>query len=143
MRSTPVSLPVFRLLLFAYPAGFRRRFGREMELLVLARHRELAARGPGARARMWLEVIADTLRAAPFQRLESLLEGARSSKEASMNLRTVLGIVLILLAAGNIVYDSLNDNVSMGGFAILLTTVTAVAGALLIRRNPAPPHRPA
>lgn len=145
MRARPIpgSLPAFRLLLFAYPAGFRRRFGREMELLVLARHRELAARGLGARVRLWLDLIADTLRVAPFQRLESLLEGARSAKETSMNLRTILGVVLILLAADNIAYDTLNDSVSMGGIAILLTTVAAVVGALLIRRSTAPPPRPA
>jgi hypothetical protein len=139
----PAPSPAFRLLLLAYPAGFRRRFGREMDLVVLARRRELAARGGSARVRLWLEVAADTLRAAPLQRLESLMEGARSPKEALMNLRTVLGVVLVLLAAGHIAYDALNDSASMGGLAILVTTVTAVAGALLIRRNAAPPQRPA
>ena len=57
----------FRALLRLYPAGFRARFGREMEELFAARR--AAATTTGARIRLWTSVLFDTARAALLERL--------------------------------------------------------------------------
>jgi hypothetical protein len=78
------STRLYALLLAAYPAEFRREYGREMTLVFAARCRERAG-GAGALAGVWREALADLLRAAARERLEGLTEGGR----LMMTLRTV------------------------------------------------------
>ena len=52
----------------------------------------------------------------------------------------LLGAALLLLAAGNIAYDAVSIN-SMGIAAILLTTVAAAVGAVLIWGQRSLPER--
>lgn len=67
---------LYAALLFAYPAGFRREYGREMRVLFADRRREVAgAAGPLALPRLWCETLADLLRTAPAEHLESLTKG--------------------------------------------------------------------
>ena len=56
----------FRLLLALYPAAFRRRFGDEMIELFAAR--QAATRTFRARVSLWVEMIADALRASARER---------------------------------------------------------------------------
>jgi hypothetical protein len=50
-------------------------------------------------------------------------------------MKTAIGILLLVLAAGNIVYDGAHSDLNMGAGAILLTCVAASAGCLLVRRG--------
>jgi hypothetical protein len=75
------SARLYALLLAAYPAKFRREYGREMRVVFADRCRE--ARGVGgvaARARVWREAVVDLARTAPRERLEDLLGGGRLMK---------------------------------------------------------------
>ena len=58
---------VYRLLLRAYPAGFRAEYGREMVLVFRDRRRDESARG----IRFWSEMIWDVARSAPALRLDA------------------------------------------------------------------------
>jgi len=85
---------LYAALLFFYPVGFRREYGREMSLLFADRRREaegVAGRRPLALARLWCETLIDLARSAPSEHLESFMKGEGLMK----TLRT---IVLALLA---------------------------------------------
>lgn len=63
-------------MLLAYPAGFRREYGREMRVLFADRRREVAgAARPLALARLWCETLTDLLRTAPAEHFDSLTKG--------------------------------------------------------------------
>ena len=50
---------VYRLLLHAYPADFRNRFGNGMRQAFRDRHHAAAARGPGTVAGLLVRTVAD------------------------------------------------------------------------------------
>lgn len=70
------SARLYRLLLAAYPAEFRREYGREMALVFDDRCRERAG-GRAAFAGFWVEALADLLRAAARERVAGWREGGR------------------------------------------------------------------
>jgi hypothetical protein len=79
LRRTPerrltFSERLYAALLFCYPAGFRREYGREMALLFADRRREAAA-SRLLLLRLWRETLADLLRTAPAEHAERLLRG--------------------------------------------------------------------
>lgn len=76
----------YSVLLRAYPAGFRARYGREMTLLF----RDLRREGRGGPA-WWRELVLDVLRSAPRQRLEGLIP---STWEAGMMAIAILTILV-------------------------------------------------
>lgn len=84
-RTGTLNARLYALLLAAYPAGFRRAYGREMRLVFADRCRERAA-GRGALLGLWREALLDLGRAALRERLASLSEGGRLMK----TLRTVV-----------------------------------------------------
>ena len=130
---------LYALLLRAYPAGFRARFGAEMRQLVRDRRQDAAGTGP--RTRFWLELLGDFVLSLPAQYLAALRERQRSraaglfatpSTERAMNFRKLLGAVLAALALVHIGVDVADAKNSMGGFAILLTVLVFGAGAVLL-----------
>jgi len=89
---------IYRLLLRAYPSGFRARYEREMVLLFRDQCRESDVRTVG----FWAAVIWDIARSAPALRVEAWRESTRTM-EAIMKLAamvTLLVGVLGILNAG-------------------------------------------
>jgi hypothetical protein len=132
---------LYALLLRAYPAALRERFGSEMRQLFCDRRRDAAKRGEGA-ARFWLELAADIVRSLPAQHLAALRErrSARPAEqpdnpfpEKAMIFRKLVGGVLVALALIHIVADAVDANNSMGALAILVTLLTLAAGAAILR----------
>lgn len=89
-RTRTFSARLYALLLAAYPAGFRREYGREMALIFADRCREGAGRR-GALAAVWCEALIDLGRAATRERWVSLSGGGRL-------LSTLRTVVLAALA---------------------------------------------
>lgn len=131
---------LYALLLRAYPAAFRARFGPEMRQLFRDRRRDAAERGEGA-ARFWLGLAADAVRSLPAQHLAALRERrtAPSARvpvhrfpEKAMIFRKLAGAMLVLIALFHIGIDVAHPHSSMGGLAILLTAVMLAGGAVLL-----------
>jgi hypothetical protein len=131
---------LYALLLRAYPASFRERFGAEMRQHFRDRRRDAAERGESA-ARFWLELAADSVRALPVEHLAALMERRRArsahdpvplSQDRAMTFRRILGALLLAGAFGHVVVDVTHPHSSMGGFAILLTSLMFAAGAVLL-----------
>lgn len=74
---------LFAMLLRAYPAGFRERFGPEMRQHFHDRRRDAVERGEGA-ASFWLELAADAVRALPAEHLAALRERRRRAPSADL-----------------------------------------------------------
>jgi len=66
---------LYRLLLLAYPAGFRHEYGREMALVFRDLRREEQYRGGFRPLRVWLDVLADLGRSAVEEHMETLFHG--------------------------------------------------------------------
>jgi len=131
---------VYALLLRAYPAAFRERFGAEMRQLFRDRRRDAAERGEGA-ARFWLGLAADAVRSLPAQHLADLRERRHAApaltpvhrfQDRAMIFRKLAGAVLVLIALFHIGIDVAHPHSSMGGLAILLTALMLAAGAVLL-----------
>lgn len=139
--SRPTPNGVYRWLLFAYPAEFRREYGAEMARFFDDRCREIAGAGGGALPwRFWLHILCDLAVSASAEHREAFFHG-RFLQEGSMRVKTVIGGILLLAAVANIVYDVVSPN-AMGVAAILLTGLAAVGGALLVLpEKPALPSR--
>ncbi len=60
---------VYRLLLLAYPVGFRRQHGDGMMELFLSRHQRIQS-GLRSRVQFWAEILKDLSATAPRERLE-------------------------------------------------------------------------
>ena len=138
---------LYALLLRAYPAGFRERFGAEMRQHFRDRRRDAAERGEGA-ARFWLELAADFVRALPAQHLAALAERRRAaavptpgtpSLERAMIFRKLVGAVLVAVALVHVGIDVAHPHGGMGRLAILMTALMFAAGAALLFY----PRRPA
>ncbi|HEX2091338.1 MAG TPA: hypothetical protein VHG28_03010 [Longimicrobiaceae bacterium] len=129
----------YALLLRAYPAAFRERFGAEMLLCFRDRRRNLRAAPPAARLRFGLHLLADLAATLPAEHLSAARAIATRFLENAMTTGRLAGIALTLLAIAHIAYDAENPREQMGGWAILLTAVVFAAGAVLLtrpRRNP-------
>jgi len=140
---------IFSLLLWAYPSGFRLHYGREMRLAFRSRLRSVSGAAPWTWLRFWFDTLADLVRAAPAQHLDAWGERLCRIKrrvvstdqflktyrqEVLMIGRKVFGLGLVLFASGNFVYDAFSKN-NMGLFAILLMTVAASVGAVMLARK--------
>lgn len=131
---------MYALLLRAYPAAFRERFGVEMRQLFRDRRQDSAERGEGA-ARFWLDLAADTVRSLPAQHLAALRERrpapsartpAHRFQEKAMIFCRLLGALLVGSALLHIGIDVAHPHSSMGGLAILLTALMLAGGAVLL-----------
>lgn len=111
---SPAARRLYRMVLFAYPAPFRREYGREMEQLVIDRHRD------DREAEGWvvLREIVDAARSAPRMRWE-----------------TPMNRVVIISGAATVAVAWL---VAGGPLAFIPVAATAVAAWFLWGRQPQP-----
>jgi hypothetical protein len=122
----------YRLLLCAYPAAFRAKYGREMTLLFRDQRRE-----PGARdVRFWAELLWDVARTAPTLRIEALrAQWDRDIRTGEGRMRT-MAILAVLIGAAEAV-NALAEGWAGGatngsGFWLAGVILATVAGALLL-----------
>lgn len=122
---------IYRLLLRAYPADFRAKYGGEMLLLFRDQCRE-----GGASLRFWSAVMSDVARSAPALRAESWR--ARGSEntgilEAVMKLAATLTVLLGVFVAVNALAEAFGAGAGTpGGRYLLAIVLGGLAGALLL-----------
>lgn len=118
----------YRFLLRVYPAEFRDDYGEEMVQFFRDRCREVRrAQGAAGLIGLWLHTLGDLASSALSEHIDSW--------EASMNLKTSVGVLLLLFALGNIVYDAVTQTASMGILAIFVTALAAALGGALVSRG--------
>lgn len=133
----------YRLLLRAYPEGFRAAYGREMLLVFRTMVRDRGAAAPG----LWLETIADVARTAPILRAEAMrarTTPTSRTEDGRMKTMGVLAVLIGLLQAVNAVVE-LNAGGAAGwpglvvAMAIVLSVLLLVAGVALLADTPSAP----
>jgi hypothetical protein len=107
----PAALRLYRLVLLAYPASFRREYGSEMEQLLIDRHRHDGS----AAGRIVLREILDAVQTAPRMRWE-----------------TPMNRVVIIAVAATVAIASL---LAGGALALIPIATTALAAWLLWGRS--------
>ena len=122
------------LALRAYPAPFRDHYARQIIVTLRDQRRAMPNATSYRVARFWTRALVDLLRSAATERLDEARLRATSSSVRRV-LRHTGGIVLVAYAAGNIAYDLSHPKLSMGVFAILVTTASAVGGLCLLWRR--------
>jgi hypothetical protein len=117
---------IFAILLRAYPAGFRARYGREMTTVF----RDLRREGRGGWG-WWRDLVLDVLRSAPRQRLEGLTS---STWEAGMMTIAILSILVGAVEAAGALVElvAVIRNPVGGGPATPGSALGVAAGALLL-----------
>jgi hypothetical protein len=121
----------YRLMLRAYPPGFRAAYGREMVLVFRDRRREASARG----MRFWWEMIWDVARSAPALRLDAFRmrwEGDIQTGEEKMRTMAILAVLIGVAEAANALVEGRAGGIANGGFWLAGVSLTIVAGALLL-----------
>ena len=122
---------VYRLLLRAYPAGFRAEYGREMVLVFRDRRRDESARG----IRFWSEMIWDVARSAPALRLDAFRirwEEDIQTGEEKMRTMAILAVLIGVTEAANALAEGWAGGIANGGFWLAGIILTVVAGTLLV-----------
>jgi len=94
-KSLIVSSRIYSLLLFAYPANFRRDYGSQMILLFRDCYRA-EIRQPKRLFRLWLRTLIDLLKTAPRERLQDPGKGVEIMK-AIRNLVVAIIIYAVVL----------------------------------------------
>lgn len=150
----------YRMLLHAYPAEFRARYGGEMTLLFrdqLNARRTSDASSAGAHARFWVSMVADIVRSAPALRLEAARTRWRAALGRSTDGESHIQMtgddmtgkraVAVLAIMGG-TFEIVNAGVDVFGqpvlprgggwmlaiaLAVLMGVMLAVAGASLLR----------
>jgi len=126
---------VYPFLLYAYPPTFRHAFAVEMTQIECDQRRALEDAPWSSVLAHMLTVLADIMTTAGRQHLESANEWL-STVGANRNVRLVgrvTGSVLFGLAGIQVVYDAYVPTLSMGIAAWLMTLMTGLAGAWLLR----------
>ena len=90
---------IYRLLLRAYPPGFRAEYGREMVLLFRDQCRDGDVRTLG----FWVRVVCDVARSAPALRVEAWRGRGSENTQTVEVIMKIAGMVTVLLAAFGIV----------------------------------------
>jgi hypothetical protein len=123
---------VYRLLLRAYPAGFRAAYGQEMLLVFRDQRRERGATG----ARFWAEVVWDVARSAPALRLEAMRgHGVTDmhSGEGTMKTMAILTMLIGALEAVSALVEGWAGGFANGnGYWLAGVVLTVVAGGMLL-----------
>jgi hypothetical protein len=122
----------YRLLLRAYPAGFRAAYGREMVLVFRDRRRERGATG----ARFWAEMVWDVARSAPALRLEAMRGRGGTdmhSGEGTMRTMAILAMLIGALEAVGALAEGWPGGFANGnGYWLAGVVLMLVAGAMLL-----------
>ena len=119
---------IVRMALRAFPATFRDRYGRELWQCIRDARRDLGSETLAVTIRFWIVIVADLGRSA-------LIEWCRSipRESWSLALRRTAGALLLAAALANVAYDAVSVKLSMGVLVALLTALSAITGAVLIR----------
>lgn len=122
----------YRLLLRAYPAGFRNAYGREMALVFRDQYQEEGV----SRVRFWAGIIWDVVRSAPALRSEVLRawwERDTQTEEGVMMTMAILAILTGAIEAVNALQEVWGGGmVKHYGWSLVGGTMGLVAGALLL-----------
>lgn len=122
----------FRLLLWAYPADFRRDYGREMTLVFRDQRRQPDARG----VRFWAELLRDVGRSAPVLRVEAfgvLWNRFTQIEGEKMKLMAILAVLIGALEAANALAEAWTGGIGNGDrYALMWGTMAGLAGVLLL-----------
>jgi hypothetical protein len=135
----------YRLLLRAYPAAFRARYGREMELIFGDQRREANT----SDVRLWVETVLDVARSAPALRLEhwcARWNGNSQPREGEMKVMAILTVLIGALEALNAVGEGWAGGLFKGGghdgywvagviLAVVAGVVLLMAGIAMLRRT--------
>ena len=122
----------YRLLLRAYPEGFRSTYGREMEQVFRDQRREAAK----CDARLWAETMWDVARSAPALRLEAtraLWYEDIHAKEGKMKTMASLAMLIgAVVVASALAEGWAGGLVNHDGRSLTAGVLGVVAGALLL-----------
>lgn len=134
--TTGLTNRVLVLVLRAYPASFRAHYAQEILFTLHDQRRALSDTDRWSVARFWARALADLLRSAAVERIASA-RAIVASLGSRGTPRIASGFVLLFFAIGNVAYDVSEPKLSMGVLAILLTTLSGLAGVRLVwRRRP-------
>jgi hypothetical protein len=134
---------VYRLLLLAYPSGFRTEYAQQMTLLFRDRRREVGA----MRLSFWAAMAWDVVRSAPALRLEAArarwttniqMKGGKMKTMATLAI--LIGAIEVLNSlgeawAGGIVHHGWPSLVG-GAVGVLAGALLAASAIALLRRSP-------
>jgi hypothetical protein len=129
-KNSPCPPRVVRIVLGAFPAAFRTRYGHEIWQCIRDARRDLSDGSFAVTMNFWIGIVADLARGAATEWCRSM------SRDYALAFRRAAGLALIGAALANVGYDAMSVKQNMGVFAALLTAVGAIAGALLIRSGP-------
>jgi hypothetical protein len=122
----------YRMLLRAYPAGFRAEFGREMALVFREQHRECDARAVS----FWAATLWDVARSAPQLRLEELrvrLNRDTQTEEGKMKPMAILAILIGAFEAVNALAEGWAGGlVNRDASSLAALSIAVAAGVLLV-----------
>ena len=122
----------YRLLLRAYPEGFRSTYGREMEQVFRDQRREAAK----CDARLWAETMWDVVRSAPALRLEAtraLWYEDIHAKEGKMKTMASLAMLIgAVVVASALAEGWAGGLVNHDGRSLTAGVLGVVSGALLL-----------
>jgi hypothetical protein len=123
---------IYRVLLRAYPAGFRAEFGGAMTQSFRDLRRERNATG----VRFWTRMVWDVVLSAPELRMQSLRERGGTHfnlREGIMKTMAILAILIGALEVANSLSEAWAGGIVKGGAASLAGgTIAALAGALIV-----------
>jgi hypothetical protein len=130
-RPTSTDERVYRVLLRAYPSGFRAEYGYELTLAFRDARRDAR----GARLRFWTHMMLDLARSAPAQRLEALRTYRKHhfpSKEAHVKTMGVLAMLIGVLQAVNAIAELSAGSARDGAWPIAVVLLALLLGLLLV-----------
>jgi hypothetical protein len=132
---------VYRVLLRAYPAAFRREYGREMTLVFRDQQRD-----SGSRVRFWVDLACDVLRSAPIARAEAFrARRAGFTQNEEEEVMRPMALLAVLFGAVDVLNAGIEARAGWAGEggaawlaslvgAVLAGVLLAVAGIVLLRR---------
>jgi len=137
MRETAsLSCRVYRILLAAYPADFRREYGPSMLQVFRDSSRDAAKRsGKLATASFWLAILGDLIISASKQHIENVGEVNGAMNNIRRDLIAVVGCAFIILAAFMLLnYGRVHEVGSLLVFGRVLDAVvfTGIAGNVIV-----------
>lgn len=122
----------YRMLLRAYPAGFRATFGAEM----IQAFRDLRRENRAGGVRFWAPMIWDVARSAPAQRVAAMREswnGNTQPEEGKMKTMAILAVLIGALEAVNAMGEVWAGGiVNHGGYSLAIGSLGIATGLLLV-----------